>query len=156
MMAQAVDTKGMPSRRMIRYALKCSDGHRFDSWFQSAAAYDGLATAGHLACAICGTPAVDKDLMAPKRGPGTEPASDRPLSRPASPAEQALSDLRRRIETESTDVGDRFAAEARSMHEGAIPRRAIHGEARIADAKKLIEDGVPVAPLPFRPRRQTN
>ena len=49
-----------------------------------------------------------------------------------------------------------FAAEARAMHEGDKPERAIHGEARLEDAKKLIEDGIPVAPLPFRSRRRAN
>ena len=35
------------------------------------------------------------------------------------------------------------------MHEGETESRAIYGEAKLDDAKKLIEDGVPVAPLPF-------
>ena len=42
------------------------------------------------------------------------------------------------------------------MHEGRTPSRAIHGEARIEEARKLIEDGVPVAPLPFIPRQKVN
>jgi hypothetical protein len=53
-------------------------------------------------------------------------------------------------------VGLSFAAEARAMHDGDVPERSIYGEARLEDAKRLIEDGVPVAPLPFRPKRQTN
>ena len=42
------------------------------------------------------------------------------------------------------------------MHDGDKPHRPIHGEAKAEDASALIEDGVPVAPLPFLPRRQTN
>lgn len=139
---------------MIRYALKCAEGHRFDSWFQSASAYDRLAAAGHVACAVCGTGEVAKDLMTPRVSPETK-APARPLSQPTSPAEQALADLRRKIEKDSTYVGDRFADEARKMYEGETPKRQIHGEARLAEAKKLIEDGIPVAPLPFLPRRST-
>ncbi len=139
---------------MIRYALKCADGHRFDSWFQSAAAYDKLADAGHVACAVCGSVEVAKDLMTPRVSPeATAPA--RPLSKPATPKEQSLEELRRRIEANSTYVGDCFAEEARKMHDGDAPKRQIHGEARLADAKKLLEDGIPVAPLPFLPRRST-
>ena len=52
---------------MIQFSLKCDQGHQFDSWFQSAAAYDKLAGAGMVACAICGSTAVEKALMAPKR-----------------------------------------------------------------------------------------
>jgi hypothetical protein len=49
-----------------------------------------------------------------------------------------------------------FAAEARRIHAGDAPERAIHGEARAEEAKKLIEEGVPVAPLPFLPARKVN
>jgi len=33
---------------------------------------------------------------------------------------------------------------------------AIHGEAKIDEARALLEEGVPVAPLPFLPRNRTN
>ena len=82
--------------------------------------------------------------------------SDKTLTAPRNPAEAALQALRRKIETSSDYVGLSFAEEARAMHEGTRPARAIHGEARPEDARKLIEDGVPVAPLPFVPRPKTN
>ena len=81
---------------------------------------------------------------------------DRPLSAPASPAEQALAELRKHVEQNSDYVGGRFASEARAMHEGSAPERAIYGEARPDEARALIEDGVPVAPLPFNIGRKTN
>ncbi len=137
---------------MIRYDLKCDRGHAFDSWFASAAAFDRLAAAGHVACPDCGSARVDKVLMAP----AVARAADRPLAAPRDPREEALSELRRQIEERSDYVGLSFAAEARAMHEGRIPERAIHGEAKPDEARKLIEDGVPVAPLPFLPARKTN
>lgn len=59
--------------------------------------------------------------------------------------------LRRRIETEAEHVGRDFAREARRIHAGEAPDRLIWGEARPAEARALLEDGVPVAPLPFVP-----
>ena len=50
---------------MIRYALKCSQGHDFESWFQSAAAYEKLSDAGMISCSTCGDGSVKKALMAP-------------------------------------------------------------------------------------------
>lgn len=147
---------------MIQYALKCVEGHSFDSWFQSADAYDKLAAAGMVHCAVCGSPKVEKSMMAPRVRPGRDaaeapqPAAERPLSRPASAAEQALSELRRKIEESSDYVGMNFAAEARAMHQGEAPERPIYGEAKAEDARALIEEGVPVAPLPFLPQRKTN
>ncbi|MEX5727120.1 hypothetical protein Ga0609869_000473 [Rhodovulum iodosum] len=146
---------------MIRYNLTCAKGHRFDSWFQSADAFDNLMARGMVSCAVCGGGGVEKGLMAPRVAtgeagtPGSAPP-ERPLSAPASPAEQALAELRRKVEQNAEYVGLRFAQEARDIHDGAAPERPIYGEARLDEAKKLIDEGVPVAPLPFAPRRKTN
>lgn len=139
---------------MIRYTLKCAKGHDFDSWFQSAAAFDKLVAAGHLACAICGETGVEKALMAPAVAHGDAPRPD--LSAPHSPVEAAMAELRRQVEANSEYVGLGFAAEARAMHEGTTPARSIYGEAKPEEARKLLEDGVPVAPLPFLPDRKAN
>lgn len=139
---------------MIRYTLKCSDDHEFDSWFQSADAFDRLRGAGHVSCAVCGRSEVEKVLMAPAVRPARKAAA--PLTAPATPVEEALAKMRRAIEENSDYVGMNFAAEARAIHEGEAPERSIYGEARADEAKKLIEDGVPVAPLPFLPRIKAN
>ena len=140
---------------MIRYSLSCDQGHDFDSWFQSAAAYDRLAAAGHVACALCGSTTVDKALMAPAVRTAGETGTA-PLATPHPELEEKLAALRAHIEENSDYVGLSFAAEARAMHDGLIPERAIHGEARPDEARRLIEDGIPVAPLPFVPKRQAN
>ncbi len=78
------------------------------------------------------------------------------LSSPETPEEEHLSALRKEIEENADYVGPDFAKEARKLHEGNQPTRNIWGEAKPEDAIKLIEDGIPVAPLPFTPRKQTN
>jgi hypothetical protein len=141
---------------MIRYSLRCADGHGFDSWFRSAAGYDQLVAAGQVTCPDCGSKAVSKALMAPAIAGDAVPPPVAALSTPATPREAAMAELRRRIAEKSEYVGLRFAAEARAIHDGAAPERAIHGEARIDEARALIEDGIPVAPLPFLPEGQVN
>jgi hypothetical protein len=142
---------------MIQYALKCAEGHRFDSWFQSADAYDKLAARGMVQCAVCGGSDVEKAVMTPRVN-ATPDKGERvgALSVPASPAEQAMAELRRRIEANSDYVGTDFVKQARAMHEGEAPERAIHGEARLDEARKLAEEGIPVMPLPFLPNRKAN
>ncbi len=141
---------------MIHYDLTCPNGHNFDSWFQSAEAFDALQAAGHLSCAICGAAGIEKRIMAPAVRPARK-AGDKPkLKEPASDLEAAMAEMRRQIEANSEYVGLNFAAEARRMHEGEIDERAIHGEAKAEDARALLEDGIPVAPLPFLPKRQAN
>lgn len=156
---------------MIRYTLTCDQGHEFESWFASNAACDSLLTAGQVACVQCGSAKVSKSLMAPAVAPArrraaappdeppakaAKPRSGGPLSAPRNEMEKALAALRREIEANSEYVGMRFASEARAMHAGDAPERAIFGEARPEEAKALIEDGIPVAPLPFLPARKAN
>lgn len=147
---------------MIRYALKCAEGHRFDSWFQSATAFERLQATGMIACAVCGSAEVAKDLMAPRvrsgdsSGAVTPAPDERPLSAPAHPAEQMLRRMRTFIETHSENVGGNFAREARAIHAGDAPARPIHGQAQPEEARQLAEEGVPVAPLPFDPEAKSN
>jgi hypothetical protein len=142
---------------MIRYSLTCAEGHAFESWFASASAYDDLAARGLLSCAACGSAQVEKALMAPAvaAAPSAPPSAGE-LSAPRDPREALLAEIRRRVEEGSDYVGLSFAAEARAIHEGRAPERAIWGEARPEEARALVEDGIPVAPLPFLPKRQAN
>ncbi|WP_299688157.1 DUF1178 family protein [uncultured Tateyamaria sp.] len=139
---------------MIKYALKCDDGHGFESWFASAQAYDSLHGAGHVTCAVCGSPRIAKALMAPRVK--TVRDADAPAEPPAEDTSAALAKLRANIEANATYVGGDFAKEARAQHLGDVPDRPIFGEAKPEEAKSLIEDGVPVAPLPFIPTRKAN
>ena len=154
---------------MIQYTLKCAQDHSFDSWFQSADAYDKLMTAGMVTCALCGDTNVKKAMMAPRVRPANKavsapvegtpsplPSPSGPLSTPSSDVEKALADMKKHVEANSDYVGVNFAKEARAMHEGDTPERSIYGEAKPEEAKALIEEGIPVTPLPFRPGRKSN
>ncbi|MCW1920067.1 DUF1178 family protein [Rhodobacter sp. KR11] len=143
---------------MIRYALKCQAGHAFESWFKSAEAFDGLRTAGHVACPECGSCTVDKALMAPQVASGLARAADEVSKAAAAEAERAaaIAALKTHVEANSDYVGMNFVAEARAMHLGDAPERSIYGEARPEEAMALLEEGVPVAPLPFLPTRKSN
>lgn len=135
---------------MIRFDLKCSNGHRFDSWFGSGADFDKLMAANLVECSVCGDADVEKAIMTPRVSKG-----EQPLSGPASPAEQAVKELRKKIEDSADNVGTDFANEARRIHDGDAPERPIYGEAKLDEAKSLIDDGIPIAPLPWG-NRKTN
>jgi len=149
---------------MIKFRLQCDENHLFDSWFQSADAFESLQAASMLNCNSCGSTKITKAVMAPqvRASHGASSGSDsrgsemHALTVPASPAEAAITELKNKIQQHSEYVGDNFAAEARAIHDGDAPERSIYGEANSDDAQKLIKDGVPVAPLPFLPTRKTN
>ena len=151
------DTK---AKAMIRYSLKCENDHRFESWFQSGPAFDKLYAARMVACPTCASTSVEKAIMAPRvrtaRKAAQPPQPDAPLTTPQNDTERAIAELKSQVEANSEYVGMEFATQARAIHDGDAPERPIYGEAAPEEAKKLLEDGVPVAPLPFTPSRKTN
>ena len=139
---------------MIKFALRCTNGHDFESWFASGAAYDSLRAAGQVACPVCDSAQVDKALMAPALASAPAAPAAPPPATDDLPAR--IAKLREMVEANSEHVGPRFASEARAMYLGEVPNRPIYGEARIDEARALIDDGIPVLPLPFRPKSSTN
>jgi hypothetical protein len=150
---------------MIVYDLACCDGHRFEGWFGSSGDFEDQRTRGLLACPQCGASEVTKAPMAPAvpakgnsrqevlppeaRPPEARAMANTPLPPEMQQALKALAKAQAEALKSSTWVGDKFAEETRKMHYGERDEAPIHGQASLAEAKALIEEGVPVAPLPF-------
>jgi hypothetical protein len=140
---------------MIRYALACDAGHQFEGWFSASADYDDQASRGLLTCPVCDTHEVRKQIMAPAvAGTTRRDVAEHPAAMRAMMME-AMTRVRAHVEDNFDYVGDRFATEARAIHEGKSEERAIYGEASPAEVKSLVEDGVPVAPLPPAPPKKS-
>lgn len=158
---------------MIRYSLRCKDGHEFEAWFRSSADYDkGVGTE----CPICGSKKVEKALMAPALGragvvgePERRAESDKAdkseektdkVKLAAAPdarmkaMREALKEIRRHVVENADYVGDGFAEEARKMHYNETEPRAIYGEATADEAGALVEEGIEFQPLPNLPEDQ--
>jgi hypothetical protein len=146
---------------MIVFDLSCHEGHRFEGWFASSTDYADQQERGLLACPSCGSAEVSKAPMAPAvpakgntRQEVLPPEPPRQVANTAMPPEvqkalAALAKAQSAALKNSTWVGDKFAEETRKMHYGERDEAPIHGQASLAEAKALIEEGVPVAPLPF-------
>jgi hypothetical protein len=138
---------------VIIFDLKCaSQGHVFEGWFGSSADYEEQQERGLVSCPICGSPEVVKAIMAPAVAAKGNQGSAELFSGDAASVKRMLAALaaeQRRLLASSEHVGDRFADEARAIHLGEADARAIHGQATRAQAESLIEEGIPVAPLPF-------
>ena len=142
---------------MIVFDLKCSRAHVFEAWFDSSSDYEAQKRRGLVSCPTCGTGDVEKAVMAPAVSPkGNRVAADTEFR----VEEARMRALRAEVESNCDYVGRAFATEARARHDladGADPApRGIYGEASLSEAVELISDGIPVAPLPFRPRRLTD
>jgi hypothetical protein len=141
---------------MIRYALRCDREHEFEGWFGASADFDDQQARGLIECPVCGSKAVGKAIMAPAvAGTKRRGEDQRPAENSQAMMMEAMGRIRRHVEENFDDVGDAFATEARAIHEGRSEDRGIYGQASPTEVRKLVEDGVPVAPLPPEPIKKT-
>ena len=120
---------------MIVFDLRClvSDD-RFEAWFRTNADFEQQLAQGLVQCPFCESSEVAKAPMAPlvpKAG------------------SSALASLQSELLRNSRWVGKEFADTARSMHLGEIETEPVHGQASVEQARSLVADGVPIAPLPL-------
>lgn len=137
---------------MIVFDLKCGGGHVFEAWFGSSADYESQREQSLIACPMCGDSAIDKAVMAPNVAAKGNRRSDVPAVAGKPDPKQlmaALAEAQAKMLEGSKWVGVAFADKARAMHLGEEAHAPIHGQASAEEAKALIEDGVPVAPLPI-------
>ena len=145
---------------MIVYDLTCDHGHRFEGWFSSSTDFADQREGGRLSCPVCGSDTVEKAPMAPAvprkgnrqvamREDAAQPVSNAAMPPEVEKAMKKLAEAQAKALKDSKYVGKDFASQSRAMHYGEQDHAPIHGEASVKEAKDLIDEGVPVAPLPF-------
>jgi len=134
---------------MICYQLVCRKNHSFEGWFRDSAAYDMQAEKGLLSCPTCQTKSVSKAPMAPAV---SKRASLGETVEQARAMREWVTQVRAHVEANSEYVGEKFPDVARAIHYGDAEQRIVHGEATLEAARDLIEEGIPVAPIPGLPR----
>lgn len=142
---------------MIVFDLSCHAGHRFEGWFASSDDFARQVAKGMVGCPQCGSQQVAKAPMAPavprKGNQQIERASPQVANQPMPPevveALHKLAHAQAESLKSSTWVGGQFAEESRAMFYGEKDKAAIHGEVSAEEARDLLEEGVPVAPLLF-------
>ena len=148
---------------MICYALACEAGHGFESWFRSSDDFDAQAKRGLVACPVCNSVKVQKQVMAPRlaRTDRAEVPEAPAIADEAAPValvddkaralRALIGEFRKQLAANSEDVGSAFAEEARKIHYGESEERSIHGQATAKEAQALAEEGVGFLPLPMLP-----
>jgi hypothetical protein len=157
---------------MIKYTLVCDASHEFESWFPGSESYEEQARRGFVQCPFCQSTKVSKAIMAPNVARKDRDAVPVVASAPAVPAAASppqtvtllderqqhlramIRDLHEKIVASSDDVGESFPDEARKMHDGETPVRSIRGKASFEEARSLLDEGIPVMPIPDLPEER--
>lgn len=143
--------------------LQCEHQHEFEGWFGSEEDFQSQLSRRLVECPVCASHQVVKRLSAPRlnlSGAREPVAASAPEStgavapatpESASPAQwqAAWMQMVRHVMAHTVDVGDKFAEEARKIHYGETEERQIRGQVSLQETRELIEEGVPIMPLPI-------
>ena len=147
--------------------LQCAHGHVFEGWFASEEDFVSQSARSLVQCPACGNPDVSKKLSAPRlnlatRREDNSPVADLPslssvdtggalLMANNVPDGQKLMEawlaVARQVIANTSDIGNRFAEEARKMHYQEVEPRGIRGTATLGETRALLEEGIEVLPL---------
>ena len=137
--------------------LRCANGHGFEGWFASEQDFLDQNGRGLVECPVCGDSVVTRLPSAPRLNLSGARAPEAPApAKPAPPAvPPAAADLQalwlqavRELVARTEDVGERFPEEARRIHYGESPDRAIRGQASAQEREALLDEGIEVVALP--------
>src|SRR5690606_29907606 len=121
----------------------------FEGWFSSSDGFDEQAAAGLVECPLCGDTRITRAIMAPQVITARKAEATAPRLHDTQRTLSEMAYILRQHHEQTRDyVGGNFVDEARDMHHGLAPQRPIYGEASPQEVKSLVEEGVPVAPLP--------
>jgi hypothetical protein len=165
---------------MILFSLVCDNGHDFESWFASNDSFDFQIENDLVSCPHCNVLKIGKAVMAPAvarggrkkglaqgsaQGSSEDAGSDAVKNVPKqdvaligeSGAElrRMAQELHAKIIAATVDVGSEFPTEARKIHDGDAPERAIRGQASLEEARALVEEGVSILPMPILPNERS-
>lgn len=147
--------------------LQCQQHHSFEGWFASEDDFQSQNARFLVECPFCGDNHITKMLSAPRLNlsgasqPSFEDTSDnKPSTAVTTPTssdaavmplevQQAWLHMVQHVLTNTEDVGGQFAQEARKMHYGEAPERAIRGQVSREETSALLEEGIQVMPLPM-------
>ena len=132
------------------FDLVCDKDHGFEGWFDSADAFESQLARGLVECPMCGSASVVRRPSAPRLNLSAASASGASTPVPDARAlQQAWVRLARHIRENTEDVGERFAEEARRIHDPEAPARGIRGVATPSESEALAEEGIEVVSFPM-------
>ena len=152
---------------MIKYQLKCksefcSEEKIFDGWFKSIEIYEKQKLQKLINCPVCGSDKVDKLLTAPSLRTNKNKISDE-KDKQYKNKETVLGNvnsdnittllrtLKKEVQKNSTFVGKEFVSQVRSMKEGKIKEKPIHGQGSNEEIQELRDEGIEILNIPWIP-----
>ena len=135
---------------MIKYILRCSKAHEFESWFSNSEEFDKLNKKNLLECIYCSSKKIKKSIMAPMISNNKKKYDQiRIIEKEFKNEKNKLLKLRKYIEKNFNYVGKDFSKVVREVYYDKKSKKAFYGTASPKERKELAEEGIDLLSIPW-------
>ena len=135
---------------MIKYNLKCSNNHEFESWFSNSNEFDKLKKKNLLECIYCSSKKITKSIMSPMISIVKEYKNKlTKLNKSIKDEKENLLKIRKFIEKNFEYVGENFSKKVREIYYDKKNKKTIYGTTTKKEREELIEEGIDLVSIPW-------
>ena len=133
---------------MIKYLLKCSNKHEFESWFSESKEYEKLKKRNLIECIFCKSKKVNKSIMSPNIVGKNNNEEKKFNSKEFNKIKKDLIKIRRFVEKNFEFVGKEFPKEIREIYYDN-KKKNIYGTATLEEKLELEDEGINLTSIPW-------
>ena len=136
---------------MIKYNLKCSNNHEFESWFSDSNEFDKLSKKKLLDCIFCDSIKIKKSIMSPGilNNKNKIKNSKKINHKEYTKVKKELIKLRKFVEKNFEYVGSDFSRKVRDVYYDKNTKKSIYGTTTPEEKKELEEEGIDLLSVPW-------
>ena len=135
---------------MIKYNLKCHQGHEFESWFSNSGEFEKLNNRKLLECIFCSSKKITKSIMSPMISSSKNKDHQfEILDKDFKDRKDKFIKLRKYIEKNFEYVGKDFSKKVREVYYDKKSNKAIYGTTTFEEREELAEEGIDLLSIPW-------
>ena len=135
---------------MIKYNLKCSNNHEFESWFADSFEFEKLKKKKLLECIYCSSKKIKKSIMAPRLSvTKNDKQNIEKIDKVFKNNRDNLVRIRNYIEKNFEFVGKNFSKKVREVYYDKKNDKKIYGTTTSKERKELTDEGIDLISIPW-------
>jgi len=135
---------------MIKYNLKCSNNHEFESWFADSSEFEKLNKKRLLECIYCPSKKIKKSIMAPMLSVAKKDKDNlKNIDKVFKNNKDNLIKIRNYIEKNFEFVGKNFSKKVREVYYDKENNKKIYGTTTSKERQDLAEEGIDLISIPW-------
>ena len=139
---------------MIKYLLKCTNKHEFESWFSDSKDFEKLKKKNLIECIFCQSKKIDKSIMSPNIV-GREKIIEKKFNnKEFNKIKKDLIKIRKFVEKNFEFVGDKFTKEVREIYYDNKKNKKIYGTTTLGERLELREEGIELTSIPWTNKKE--